>query len=213
MCPGRPLARRGTLLEQIAETFQVSRQTVYNWANRFLRRDGLDLRAHLLDAPRRAALRRSPRSSTLDRGGLGPRSPPVRYHATVWTAQLLQQDLEQAHGIRASLKSISVAIARLHFRWKRPRHELAGGRDLAAGKRGLKRGLAGDAHRHLDAGRDTSPRHLRCITAMDPSVSRCGCRQWVDASGCSRGDQIRSDDLALLISEDWTRIRMRRSSG
>ena len=116
----------GLSVEQIAETFQVSRQTVYNWANRFLRRDGLDLRVRLLDAPRpgrppaiaevidpliAAALARDPRQSG--------------YHATVWTAGLLQQDLEQAHGIRASLKSISVAIARLHFRWKRPRHELA----------------------------------------------------------------------------------------
>ena len=37
----------------------------------------------------------------------------------------LQQDLERSHGIRASLKSISVAIARRDFRGKRPRHELA----------------------------------------------------------------------------------------
>jgi transposase len=116
----------GLSAEQVAETFQVSRQTVYNWANRFLRRGGLDLRARLLDAPRpgrppaiagaidpliAAALARDPRESG--------------YHATVWTAELLQHDLEQSHGIRASLKSISVAIARLEFRWKRPRHELA----------------------------------------------------------------------------------------
>ena len=47
------------------------------------------------------------------------------YHATVWTAELLQHHLEQAHGIKASLKSISVAIARLDLRWKRPRHQLA----------------------------------------------------------------------------------------
>jgi len=116
----------GLSVEQIAETFQVGRQTVYNWANRFLQRGGLDLRARLLDAPRlgrppaiaevidpliEAALARDPRA--------------LGYHATVWTAELLQHDLEQSHGIRASLKSISVAIARLDFRWKRPRHELA----------------------------------------------------------------------------------------
>jgi transposase len=116
----------GLSVEQIAETFQVSRQTVYNWANRFLQRDGLDLRARLLDAPRpgrpptivsvidpliEAALARDPRESG--------------YHDTVWTAELLQHDLERSQGIRASVKSISVAIARLHFRWKRPRHELA----------------------------------------------------------------------------------------
>ena len=42
----------GLSAEQVAETFQVSRQTVYNWVNRFLRRDDLELRARLLDAPR-----------------------------------------------------------------------------------------------------------------------------------------------------------------
>jgi transposase len=117
----------GVSAEQVAETFQVSRQTVYNWANRFLRREGLDLRARLLDAPRpgrppslaevidpliEAAFAGDPRASG--------------YHATVWTAGLLQHHLEQVHRIRASVKSISAAIARLEFRWKRPRHELAG---------------------------------------------------------------------------------------
>jgi transposase len=116
----------GLSAEQVAETFQVSRQTVYNWVNRFLQRDGLDLRARLLDAPRpgrppaiaevidpliAAALARDPRESG--------------YHATVWTAELLQHDLERSHGIKASLKSIGAAIARLDFRWKRPRHVLA----------------------------------------------------------------------------------------
>jgi transposase len=117
----------GVSAEQVAETFQVSRQTVYNWANRFLRREGLDLRARLLDAPRpgrppslaavidpliEAAFAGDPRASG--------------YHATVWTAELLQHHLEQAHGIEASVKSISAASARLEFRWKRPRHEWAG---------------------------------------------------------------------------------------
>jgi len=116
----------GLSAEQVAETFQVSRQTVYNWVNRFLRRDDLELRARLLDAPRpgrppsiaevidpliEAAFAGDPRESG--------------YHATVWTAELLQHHLEHAHGIKASVKSISVAIARLGLRWKRPRHELA----------------------------------------------------------------------------------------
>ena len=116
----------GLSAEQVAETFQVSRQTVYNWVNRFLRRNDLELRARLLDAPRpgrppsiaevidpwiAAAFAGDPRESG--------------YHATVWTAELLQHHLEHAHGIKASVKSISVAIARLGLRWKRPRHELA----------------------------------------------------------------------------------------
>jgi transposase len=116
----------GLSAEEVAETFRVSRQTVYNWANRFLQREGLDLRARLLDAPRpgrppaiaeaidpviAAAFAGDPRESG--------------YHATVWTAELLQHHLEHAHGITASLKSISAAIARLRLRWKRPRYELA----------------------------------------------------------------------------------------
>jgi len=75
----------GLSAEQVAETFQVSRQTVYNWVNRFLRRDDLELRARLLNAPRpgrppsiaevidpliAAAFAGDPRESG--------------YHATVW---------------------------------------------------------------------------------------------------------------------------------
>ena len=116
----------GLSAEQVAETFQVSRQTVYNWANRFLQRDGLDLRARLLDAPRpgrppsiaeaidpliEAAFAGDPRESG--------------DHATVRTAELLRHHLGHAHGIKASVKSIGAAIARLRLRWKRPRHELA----------------------------------------------------------------------------------------
>jgi transposase len=116
----------GLSAEQVAETFQVSRQTVSNWANRFLQRADLDLRARLLDAPRSG---RPPSVA----GIIDPliealfASDPraLGYHATVWTAELLQHHLERAHGITASLKSISAAIARLDLRWKRPRHELA----------------------------------------------------------------------------------------
>jgi transposase len=116
----------GLSAEQVAETFQVSRQTVSNWANRFLRRDGLDLRARLLDAPR-------PGRPPAIAGIIDPLIAAViagdprelGYQATVWTAELLQQYLERAHGITASRKSISAALARLDLRWKRPRHELA----------------------------------------------------------------------------------------
>jgi len=116
----------GLSAEQVAETFQVSRQTVYNWVNRFLQREDLELRERLLDAPRSgrppaiaevidpliaAAFAADPRESG--------------YHATVWTAELLQHHLEHAHGIRASVKTISGAIDRLELRWKRPRYELA----------------------------------------------------------------------------------------
>jgi transposase len=116
----------GLPAEQVAETFQVSRQTVYNWAERFQRRHELDLRARLLDAPRsgrprtiagiidpliEAALAQDPRASG--------------YQSAVWTAPLLMEHLKRAHGIGASRKSVSAALERLRVRWKRPRHQLA----------------------------------------------------------------------------------------
>src|SRR5262249_583272 len=38
--------------EEVAELLLVSRQSVYNWVDRFRQREGLDLRARLRDAPR-----------------------------------------------------------------------------------------------------------------------------------------------------------------
>jgi transposase len=109
----------GLSAEQVAETFD-------SWIDRFLRREGLDLRDRLLDAPRPG---RPPSLSGIIDPLIGaafaqdPRE--LGYHATVWTAELLVEYLRQAHGIKASHKSVSLALARLRLRWKRPRHQLA----------------------------------------------------------------------------------------
>jgi transposase len=116
----------GESVEQVAELLQVSRQTVYNWTDRFPQREGLDLRPRLLDAPR------SGRPPT----ALGIIDPLIEavidqdprksgYHSTVWTAALLIHHLKRVHGIEVSRKSISSAMDRLRIRWKRPRHQLA----------------------------------------------------------------------------------------
>lgn len=47
------------------------------------------------------------------------------YRATVWTAPLLQRYLEEAYHIKASRQSVSLALGRLHVRWKRPRYTAA----------------------------------------------------------------------------------------
>jgi transposase len=47
------------------------------------------------------------------------------YRATNWTAALLREHLERAHGIEVARKSVGLAIARLRIRWKRPRHQLS----------------------------------------------------------------------------------------
>jgi transposase len=116
----------GVAAEEIADLLSVTRQTVYNWAERFRQRDGLDLRARLLDAPR------SGRPPT----ALGVIDPLIAelidkdprefgYHSTVWTAPLLRRHLKQAHGVEVSRRSIGSALERLRIRWKRPRHQLS----------------------------------------------------------------------------------------
>jgi transposase len=112
--------------DHVAELLHVSHQTVYNWAGRFQQREGLELRSRLADAPRHG---RPP-------SALGIIDPLIAevidtdprklgYHATVWTAPLLREFLDQVHGIAVSQKSVTFAIARLRMRWKRPRHQLA----------------------------------------------------------------------------------------
>ncbi len=116
----------GHSVGEVAELLLVSRQSVYNWADRFERREGFDLRARLLDAPRCG---RPPTAS----GVIDPLIAAVidkdprelGYRSTNWTAGLLVRYLERAHGIEVSRRSVGLAIDRLGIRWKRPRHELA----------------------------------------------------------------------------------------
>jgi transposase len=116
----------GQEVETIAESLQVSRQTVYNWARRLQERPGLDLKERLADAPRKGR----PRT---ENGGVDPLIAQVigtdpgdlGYHSAVWTAPLLKRYLQDHHAIEVSRKTVSRAIARLEIRWKRPRHELA----------------------------------------------------------------------------------------
>ena len=116
----------GETPDQVAELLHVSRQTVYNWAGRFQQREGFDLRSRLADAPRQG---RPPSALGIidpliaDVIDTDPRK--LGYHATVWTAPLLREYLDQVHGIAVSRKSVTFAIARLRMRWKRPRHQLA----------------------------------------------------------------------------------------
>jgi transposase len=110
----------------VAELFQVSRQTVYNWLRRFQERAELDLRARLLDAPRMGRPRTA--SGTIDERIAAVIDDDPRefgYRATVWTAPLLCQYLWDHHAIKVCDRTVSRAIDRLRMRWKRPRHELS----------------------------------------------------------------------------------------
>ena len=116
----------GDEIGEVADRFRVSRQTVYNWVQRFLERSHCALQERLIDGAR------SGRPATAQ-GIIDPLLEAILdddprawgYPATVWTAPLLQQFLQRAHGLEVSVQSVRLAIERLDVCWKRPRHRLA----------------------------------------------------------------------------------------
>jgi transposase len=116
----------GEPTDHIADVLGVSRRTVYYWAERFQERQGLALPDRLADAPR------SGRPLTAC-GVIDPLLAAVidqdphefGYRSTGWTNALLRRYLEDIHQVAVSRKSVSLALARLGIRWKRPRHQLA----------------------------------------------------------------------------------------
>lgn len=133
-CESRQLRRaqallwldEGDMVPEVAERLQVSRQTIYNWMGHFEGCRGLALAVRLSDGPRGG------RPCTAQ-GIIDPLIDTVieqdpgqwGYRSAVWTAPLLKLYLQQAHQIDVSRQSVSLAIARLRIRWKRPRHQLA----------------------------------------------------------------------------------------
>jgi transposase len=111
---------------EVAERLRVSRQTVYNWVDRFRRRGGTAFEARLADGPRTG---RPPTAQglidPLVLGVIGADPQRWGYQATVWTAPLLRRYLEDFHQIAVSQQSVRLAIDRLGISWKRPRHQLA----------------------------------------------------------------------------------------
>jgi transposase len=109
----------------VADLLNLSRQTVYNWLDRFQARAHLALPDRLLDAPR------SGRPATA-LGIIDPLLDAVidddprdfGYRCTTWTAALLRRYLAEVHHLEVSRRSVSRALARLRIRWKRPRHRL-----------------------------------------------------------------------------------------
>ena len=115
----------GESVEQIAELLHVSRQTIYNWVDRFQQRQDPDLRARLADAPRQG---RPPTA-------LGIIDPLI--------AEIIDRDPGQLGYTRRDGQSLSYNIISsrsmgsrsapgalawrlmVALRWKRPRHQLS----------------------------------------------------------------------------------------
>ncbi|MFN0086372.1 MAG: helix-turn-helix domain-containing protein [Blastocatellia bacterium] len=116
----------GDSVEEVAARLRVTRQTIYNWVERFEARAGLPLNGRLADGIR---LGRPPTALSI----IDPLIDKVvekdprefGYRSTIWTAPLLQRYLEEKHQIAVSVSSIRLAIERLRMIWKRPRHRLA----------------------------------------------------------------------------------------
>jgi transposase len=132
----------GASLDEVADRLGIHRSTVYRWASRFQERDDWPLDVRLADGPR---LGRPPMAL----GVIDPLIDAVieedpqsfGYRYTCWTADLLRDYLQEFHGIVVCRKSVSLAIARLGLRWKRPRHRLAQRPDTwRQAKGGLKKG-------------------------------------------------------------------------
>ena len=116
----------GEVVSDVAHQLNVSRQSIYNWCERFVRRQDLPLVRRLSDADRAG------RPATVQ-GVIDPLLDQVidsdprnwGYRATVWTAPLLVHYLADQHQLSVSCQSVRLALTRLKIHWKRPRHRLA----------------------------------------------------------------------------------------
>ena len=116
----------GESVQEVADRLQLSRQAIYNWITRFRARGQLPIAARVADGVHPGR----PRTVT---GVIDPLLDAVMaddphdwgYTHGVWTASLLQHYLAEVHQLHVSRPSVSLALARLRIRWKRPRHHLA----------------------------------------------------------------------------------------
>lgn len=138
---------RGESAREVAERLGVSRRTIFNGGARFHERQEVDIPNRLGDGPRSGRPRTADEIIDPLSDRLIDHDPRRRgYRTTVWTAPLLRHYLEEEQGRKVSRPSVSLALARLRLRWKRPRHHLAlRSPTWRQAKGGLKGGSAGDS--------------------------------------------------------------------
>ncbi len=126
-CRAHALLRlaQGDPIYDIVDGLGISRQTLYNWTQRFQAHPAADLAERLQDRPRsgRPPTAQGIIDPLLDQA-LDQSPQELGYRSTRWTAPLLQHYLKTFHDITASRKSVSLALVRLRVRWKRARHRL-----------------------------------------------------------------------------------------
>lgn len=172
------LLDEGESVEEVAEHLRVSRQTVYNWIDRFEQRCWLPPAERVLDAVRtgRPATVQGIIDPLIDEIiGEDPRD--YGYNSSVWTAALLRQHLGQKHRQWVGRRSIGLALARLGLHWKHPRHVLAR-RDpfWRQAKGGSKRASGATNARSCSCSmRPSSPRRRLYTAAMAGAGSRWAC--------------------------------------
>jgi transposase len=116
----------GEPVDTVAQLLRVSRRAVYYWVRRFQDRADQSFRSRVADAPRAGRPRTAAGiidpllNAVIDQD---PRE--LGYRSTGWTNALLRHYLQEVHHQEVSRKSVSLALARLGIRWKRPRHCLA----------------------------------------------------------------------------------------
>ena len=113
----------GESVQEVAERLQFSRQAIYQWITHFHARATLPLAARGADGshPGRPRTVWGVSDPLLD--ALSDSAPrDWGYEATVGTAPLLRQYLEEVHQRGVSRPSGRLALARLRIRWTRPRH-------------------------------------------------------------------------------------------
>jgi transposase len=117
---------KGESTRAVAERLGVSRRTIFNWGARFHARQAFDIPSRLGDGPRSGRPRTAYEIIDPLIDGIIDQDPrTLGYRTTVWTAPLLRHYLEEEQGIKVSRPSVSLALARLRLKWKRPRHQLA----------------------------------------------------------------------------------------
>ena len=116
----------GDDVDEVADRLLVTRQTVYRWVKRCQEHPELEMAVRVADRPRPGR----PRTvhdviDPLISQALKEDPRKLGYKATVWTAPLLCQYLQEVHQVEASRRSLGLAIERLDLVWKRPRYDLA----------------------------------------------------------------------------------------